>query len=56
MLSENTRRWIESATDALVVSDGVLKGATSSLLHAVGGKIPQADEENGADDSKANQK
>jgi aminoglycoside phosphotransferase (APT) family kinase protein len=35
MLSENTRRWIEGATGARVISDAVLPGATSSLLHAV---------------------
>ena len=35
MLSENTRRWIESATGARVVSVSVLPGATSSVLHAV---------------------
>jgi aminoglycoside phosphotransferase (APT) family kinase protein len=35
MLSENARRWIESATGARVISVAVLPGATSSLLHAV---------------------
>ena len=35
MLSENTRRWIESMTGARVLSVAVLPGATSSLLHAV---------------------
>jgi aminoglycoside phosphotransferase (APT) family kinase protein len=35
MLSENTRRWIESTTSARVVSVAVLPGATSSLLHVV---------------------
>jgi aminoglycoside phosphotransferase (APT) family kinase protein len=35
MLSENTRRWIESTTGARVISVAVLPGATSSLLHAV---------------------
>ena len=35
MLSENTRRWIEGATGARVISVRVLPGATSSLLHAV---------------------
>jgi len=35
MLSENTRRWIESTTGARVISVAVLAGATSSLLHAV---------------------
>ena len=35
MLSENSRRWIESATAARVISVAVLPGATSSLLHAV---------------------
>jgi len=35
MLSENTRRWIESTTGASVVSVAVLPGATSSLLHTV---------------------
>jgi len=35
MLSENTRRWIESTTGARVFSVAVLPGATSSLLHAV---------------------
>jgi aminoglycoside phosphotransferase (APT) family kinase protein len=35
VLSENTRRWIEGATGARVISVRVLPGATSSLLHAV---------------------
>lgn len=35
MLSENTRRWIESMTGARVLSVAVMRGATSSLLHAV---------------------
>jgi aminoglycoside phosphotransferase (APT) family kinase protein len=35
VLSENTRRWIEGATGARVISVAVLAGATSSLLHAV---------------------
>jgi aminoglycoside phosphotransferase (APT) family kinase protein len=35
MLSENARRWIESATGARVISVALLPGATSSLLHAV---------------------
>jgi aminoglycoside phosphotransferase (APT) family kinase protein len=35
VLSENSRRWIESATAARVISVAVLPGATSSLLHAV---------------------
>jgi len=35
VLSENTRRWIEGATSARVISVRVLTGATSSLLHAV---------------------
>jgi aminoglycoside phosphotransferase (APT) family kinase protein len=35
VLSENTRRWIEGATSARVISVAVLAGATSSLLHAV---------------------
>jgi aminoglycoside phosphotransferase (APT) family kinase protein len=35
MLSENTRRWIESTTGARVISVTVLPGATSSLLHTV---------------------
>ena len=35
MLSENTRRWIESTTGARAVSVAVLPGATSSLLHTV---------------------
>ena len=35
MLSENTRRWIESVTGARVLSVAVLPGATSSLVHAV---------------------
>jgi aminoglycoside phosphotransferase (APT) family kinase protein len=35
VLSENTRRWIEGATGARVISVAVLPGATSSLLHAV---------------------
>jgi aminoglycoside phosphotransferase (APT) family kinase protein len=35
VLSENTRRWIESATGARVISVAVLPGATSSLLHTV---------------------
>jgi aminoglycoside phosphotransferase (APT) family kinase protein len=35
VLSENTRRWIEGATGARVVSVAVLAGATSSLLHTV---------------------
>jgi aminoglycoside phosphotransferase (APT) family kinase protein len=41
MLSENTRRWIESTTGARVISLAVLPGATSSLLHAV--EIESAD-------------
>jgi aminoglycoside phosphotransferase (APT) family kinase protein len=35
VLSENSRRWIEGATGARVISVRVLPGATSSLLHAV---------------------
>jgi aminoglycoside phosphotransferase (APT) family kinase protein len=35
VLSENSRRWIEGATNARVISVAVLPGATSSLLHAV---------------------
>jgi aminoglycoside phosphotransferase (APT) family kinase protein len=35
VLSENSRRWIEGATGARVISVAVLPGATSSLLHAV---------------------
>lgn len=35
MLSENTRRWIETTTGARVISVAALPGATSSLLHAV---------------------
>jgi aminoglycoside phosphotransferase (APT) family kinase protein len=35
MLSENTRRWIETTTGARVISVAALTGATSSLLHAV---------------------
>ena len=35
MLSENTRRWIEGAAGARVISARVLPGTTSSLLHAV---------------------
>jgi aminoglycoside phosphotransferase (APT) family kinase protein len=35
MLSESTRRWIESVARARVLSVAVLPGATSSLLHAV---------------------
>jgi aminoglycoside phosphotransferase (APT) family kinase protein len=35
MLSENTRRWIETTTGARVISVAALSGATSSLLHAV---------------------
>jgi aminoglycoside phosphotransferase (APT) family kinase protein len=35
VLSENTRRWIEGATGARVISVAVLAGSTSSLLHAV---------------------
>jgi len=35
VLSENSRRWIERATGARVISVAVLPGATSSLLHAV---------------------
>jgi aminoglycoside phosphotransferase (APT) family kinase protein len=35
MLTENSRRWIEDATGARVISVAVLPGATSSLLHAV---------------------
>jgi aminoglycoside phosphotransferase (APT) family kinase protein len=35
MLSENTRRWIESTTGARVFSVALIPGATSSLLHAV---------------------
>jgi aminoglycoside phosphotransferase (APT) family kinase protein len=35
VLSENSRRWIDGATNARVISVAVLPGATSSLLHAV---------------------
>ncbi len=35
MLSENSRRWIEGATGARVISVTALPGATSTLLHAV---------------------
>jgi aminoglycoside phosphotransferase (APT) family kinase protein len=35
VLSENTRRWIEGATGARVISVAVLPGATSSLLQTV---------------------
>jgi aminoglycoside phosphotransferase (APT) family kinase protein len=35
MLSENTRRWIESVAGGRVISVAVLSGATSSLLHAI---------------------
>src|SRR3982074_2706332 len=35
MLSENTRRWLESVAGARVISVAVLPGATSSLLHAI---------------------
>jgi aminoglycoside phosphotransferase (APT) family kinase protein len=35
MLSENTRRWLESVAGARVISVAVLSGATSSLLHAI---------------------
>ena len=35
MLSKNSRRWIEGATNARVISVAALPGATSSLLHAV---------------------
>jgi aminoglycoside phosphotransferase (APT) family kinase protein len=35
VLAENSRRWIESATGARVISVAVLPGATSSLLHVV---------------------
>jgi aminoglycoside phosphotransferase (APT) family kinase protein len=35
VLAENSRRWIESATGARVISVAALAGTTSSLLHAV---------------------
>lgn len=34
-LSSSTRRWIEDVAGGVVVSVGVLRGATSSLLHVV---------------------
>ncbi len=35
MLSEQVRRWIEDSVGGRVISEEVLAGATSSLLHAV---------------------